>query len=303
MSKPYYFGIDGGGTRSRMAIVDENLHVVAQVVGGSTNIYSVNHETVYKNLYSLVMNALETAGLTASSIYAGCLGSAGLFRPVEIELFTNYFHQILGNVPVKLCSDGEILLCGGLLSLEGYCLISGTGSLALGRFADGQVVRSGGLGYMIGDEGSAWWIAHEALSRSLRSRENRDLSSTMLPSLLKACGVPKAEDLVEYVHHTATKADIASLAPIVTNFAHDGDELAIDILSQAANELFLLVKSVVQRTPAISCKELVVAGGVLEHDEFVLEKLTSKLQQDLPSLVISSPKGTALQGACIIATA
>ncbi len=301
MNKPYYFGIDGGGTRSRMAIVDENLHVVSQVYGDSTNIYSVTPESVYKNLHSLVMNALETAGLTVSSIYAGCLGSAGLSRPAEVKLFTNYFNQILGSVPVKLCSDGEILLCGGLLSLEGYCLISGTGSLALGRSADGQLVRSGGLGYMLGDEGSAWWIAHEALSRSLRSREDRDLHSAMLPTLLEACKVSEAEGLVEYVHHSASKADIAALAPLVTCFAHDGDELAIDILNRAAIELFQLVKSVFNRNSIISNKELVIAGGVLEHDKFVLEKLTSMLQQDLPTIIISRPKGTALQGACIIA--
>lgn len=62
-----------------------------------------------------------------------------------------------------LCNDGETLLVGALESTEGYCLIAGTGSLALARDREGRTARAGGLGYMLGDEGSALWIAWQAI--------------------------------------------------------------------------------------------------------------------------------------------
>ncbi|MDR2158606.1 MAG: hypothetical protein LBP23_00905, partial [Treponema sp.] len=76
------------------------------------------------------------------------------------------------------------------------CLIAGTGSVALGRSGDGRLVRSGGLGYMLGDEGSAAWIGRTAIARILRSLEGRDLPSSMLRALLEKAGRTQSEDRI-----------------------------------------------------------------------------------------------------------
>ena len=302
MKTPLYFGIDGGGTHSRLAIVDSELHVMVKVVAGSTNIYSVSQETACRNLEELFGRACKEISIERSDLVRGCIGSAGLARPHEMALFRGFFNKILGpDVPVKLCTDGEILLCGGLNSLEGYCLVAGTGSVALGRSNNGTLVRAGGLGYMLGDEGSAWWIGHEAIVRTLRGNEKRDLESSLLPEILKRCKLSEPQDLVAYVHHQASKADIGSLAPLVTEAARNGDALALDILHKGAQELALLVQSVVKRSPFINHKELVLAGGVMEHDEIVRDRLISILGIDLPDLKIGFPTGSALEGACILA--
>ena len=68
-----------------------------------------------------------------------------------------------------------------------------------------------------------------------------------------------------------------------------------------AEELALLVKSVLERTPEIKRRALVLAGGVLENDEILTQKLKQILTVKHPDLVISSPKGSALEGACMLA--
>ncbi len=236
MSERYFFGLDGGGTQSRLAVCDSTGTILKEVYGGTTNLYTGKSEQVALNL-----KALFTQVEQYFPFAGGCIGSAGLGREREKVLFRDMLSTLLPTVPVYLCSDGEILLVGGLAGLEGYALISGTGSLALSRSSDGSLKRAGGYGYLLGDEGSAYWIAHQALMRSLRSLENRDLNTTMLPSLLEGCSLSKAEDLIAYVHHQATKADIAKLAPLVTVFAKEGDLLANDILQCAAKELGSLV--------------------------------------------------------------
>ena len=297
-----YFGIDGGGTRSRLAICDGAGKVLAHSEGGSSNIYSVSKEEVFENLSRLLDSALESAGLRKEDLGAGCLGSAGLGREGEVKLFKDFFNVILGpEVPVKFCTDGEILLCGGLADLEGYGLIAGTGSLALGRARDGRLVRAGGHGYLLGDEGSAAWTGRTAMARILRSLEDRDLPTEMLNAILEAAGLKQAGDLIKYVHHDADKAAVGAHAPLVTAAARKGDPLALDILNTGAKELALLVKSVLSRSPWIKRRVLVLAGGVMEHDEIIAGKLKKLLSGEYPDLSVGFPKGTALEGACMLA--
>jgi N-acetylglucosamine kinase-like BadF-type ATPase len=301
---PHYFGIDGGGTHSRLALTDREGKVLARSNAGSTNIYSVTKEEVFENLSQLLDSALKTAGIKKQDLAAGCIGSAGLGREEEQRLFRGFFDTLLGpEFPVKLCTDGEILLCGGLESLEGYCLIAGTGSIALGRSRSGVLVRSGGHGYMLGDEGSASWIGKTAIARILRSLEQRDLPTDMSAAILEAAGLAQYSDLIRYVHHDANKAEIAALAPLVAAAAQGGDALALDILRIGAEELGLLVKSVVAQSPWIHHRELVLAGGVMEHNEAIVQMLKEILAKEFPDIQVSPPRGTALEGACMLAAA
>jgi N-acetylglucosamine kinase-like BadF-type ATPase len=151
MQNAFCFGIDGGGTHSRIAIVNGAGVIIARFEAGSTNIYSVSTEQVVENLSALLVQALASCSLSKADLAAGCIGSAGLGRQGEHKIYRAFFDTLLGTgFPVKLCTDGEILLVGGLGRLEGYCLIAGTGSLALGRTANGELVRAGGHGYLLG---------------------------------------------------------------------------------------------------------------------------------------------------------
>ncbi|GHU78019.1 N-acetylmuramic acid/N-acetylglucosamine kinase [Spirochaetia bacterium] len=304
MKESYCFGIDGGGTHSRLALINGKGEILARTEAGSTNIYSVKKEEVYENLFALLDLALKESGLKKGDLTAGCIGSAGLGREGEKKLFREFCDRLLGpETPVKLCSDGEILLCGGLGSLEGYCLIAGTGSVALGRSADGKLVRAGGLGYMLGDEGAAAWIGKTAIARSLRSLEKRDLPTSMMPAILEACKLEQGSDLIQYVHLSADKAKIAALAPVVTVAARKGDALALDILQTGAAELVLLVRSVLEQSPRIKNQALVLAGGAIEHDEILRGNLEKSLSKEFPRLSVGNPRGSALEGACMLALA
>jgi N-acetylglucosamine kinase-like BadF-type ATPase len=123
----------------------------------------------------------------------------------------------------------------------------------------------------------------------------------MLPRLLAACNCKAATDLIAYVHREAGKAEIAALAPVVTAAAQEGDPLALDILHTGAEELALLVRSVIQQSPWIQNRALVLAGGVIEHDPIVSGKLKALLTREFPKLVVTPPRKTALEGACILA--
>lgn len=292
----YGFGIDGGGTRSRLRVFDwQTGEEVCRLTGESTNMYSVGTQRAQENAMAL----LEAAGLPPKAYRGGCIGSAGLARAGEHRVWSAFFQERLPHCPVYLCNDGEILLVGSLKHTSGYALIAGTGSLALGRSSSGEIVRAGGLGYMLGDEGSALWIGWQAINRALRSAEGRDLPTRLLPKLVAHFSLEQPEDFVALMHQRFVKSEIASVAKCVLDEASD-DPLASDIVSGAVRELTLLVRSVVQRMPVENMR-LAMSGGVLENSAVVRERVQAALAADYPGMRFVVGQGDAVLGACMLA--
>lgn len=290
------FGIDGGGTRSRLCVFDlETGKELVRLTGGTTNIYSAPPQTVFANIEAL----LKAGGYPLEQFEKGCLGSAGLSRPNEQKLYGDFFDRLLPNCATYLRNDGEILLVGALESMEGYSLISGTGSLALARAADGTTARAGGLGYMLGDEGSALWIAWEGIKRSIRSAERRDLPTGLLPLFIKHFSLKGADDFVALMHHRFQKSEIAAAAQIVLDHAQT-DPLAADIAGQAVNELFLLLESVVGQMP-LTNPRAALSGGVIENNLWIQSHLLARLKEAWPQMEFVLGPGDALKGACLLA--
>ena len=297
MSTSYAFGIDGGGTHSRLRVFEmESGRVEKECRSGSTNPYSVGEEAAKENVRQLILSA----GVPLTELKRGCLGSAGVSRPAEKQLFRAFFDDFLPGCRVYLCNDAETLLAGSLQGTEGYCLICGTGSIALARSRSGELCRSGGLGYMLGDEGSALWIGWQAIRRALRAREGRDLSTDMLPLLQAHFSLEHPDDFVAYTHQRFQKAEIASAARLVLEAAAAGDPLARDIAHQAARETALLVKSVMDRLP-LEEKRVALAGGVVEKNDHFRALVLAEISRACPGARPFLGRGDALTGACILA--
>jgi glucosamine kinase len=298
----YFFGIDGGGTKSRIRVVSGNNETLYEALGGSTNIYAGSRSQALKEIRDLILNALIDLQITVDDISGGCISSAGLSRPEEKKLFSELISEELGlQCPMYYCNDGESLLVGGLKKMEGVCLIVGTGSIAIGRLKDGTMARAGGLGHMLGDEGSAYWIAQQAIARSLRSQEKRDLETRILQDLIKFYHLTEPADFIFLLHNQFQKAEIASAAPVVTKYALEHDPLAVDILKSTAKEIFSLVRSVLLQLPVLDSSEIVLAGGVLERDDYILEKVCALIHENYPDLSIIEKRGDATAGACQLA--
>lgn len=295
-----YYALDGGGTRCRLAIINDERELIYRDEGASSNPYAVGFEVAKRNVLALLDTARKQPGLEGLPIKGFCFGSAGLARKQERQkwkaVFDNYFKT---DFPRILASDAEILLAGSHMDISGLALIAGTGSICVGRNEMGGMVRSGGLGCALGDEGSAWWIAIQAVSRTLRSREQRDLETTMDKAILSFFHLEDWQDCVPFFNDkNLSKSAVADFAPYVTSYATKGDPLAKEILKEAAEELVKLVLSVQGRLEQPFKNHLTLAGGVLEHDSTVRALFLKRLPSDI---VVCPVKGTALEGAQLLA--
>lgn len=130
MPKPeLIFGIDGGGTRSRIALATLSGEVIYKLEGRSTNAYASDND-IQKTITDLIQNACLQAGVSITNLIGGCFGNAGLSRPNEKVQFKHYFESFLGkNVPILLCNDAEILLAGGAGVFKASALLLERGRL------------------------------------------------------------------------------------------------------------------------------------------------------------------------------
>ena len=301
-SAPYVFGLDGGGTSSRLRIADRSNAVVLELAGEGVNPNAVDRETLALRLEGLfrgVRDNLGPAGLFA----AGCAAVAGMEREPEQGEFERILRDRLGfTCPLVLVSDPIAALVGGLESPEGMILIAGTGSIALARLSDGRRFRAGGYGHYLSDEGSAFFIGFQALRRGIRSGEGRDLPTAFLEDLLAFYGLSAAQDAIAFVYSRFDKAAIAKAATLIAGYRDRGDELAIDIYREAVTELVALAASAAAAAgPALAHRDLLLWGGLFEHDPWLAEEVVRELGKILPVFTVRRALHDAAYGACMLA--
>jgi N-acetylglucosamine kinase-like BadF-type ATPase len=158
-------------------------------------------------------------------------------------------------------------------------IISGTGSIAYGRNAAGEAARSGGWGYVLGDEGSGYWIGRAALRAVLRAADFRGPRTLLTQMLLDHFQVTHPQLLLHEVYHQHLKpAAIGALASSVHRAFTEGDEAAAGILRGAADELEGAAMSVARRLDLVGeVFSFILSGGIFRAVPWLVQELTRRL--------------------------
>jgi N-acetylglucosamine kinase-like BadF-type ATPase len=99
-------------------------------------------------------------------------------------------------------NDALIALVAGAGENPGVVLVAGTGSIAYGRDARGRAARAGGWGYLLGDEGSGFWIGRRALLSVVRHADGRGPFTMLTELVLRHMGITRPAELI---HETYDK--------------------------------------------------------------------------------------------------
>lgn len=238
----FALGVDGGGSKTLAVIVNEQGSEVGRGLAGSANYQASGLETAVKHIHTAVEQATQAAGCQLP-LRTAWLGLAGIDRQADFDLLHPFLDPLAEKVHIT--NDAELLLAG-LEHALGVGLIAGTGSIALGRDATGRQARAGGWGHILGDEGSGYAIAQQALQAAVRASDGRGPQTILLERILHHWHLQKAEQIISQVYHELGKAKIANLSSIVLSSAYAGDPVASTIMQQAAQELALAVHAVCQ---------------------------------------------------------
>ncbi|HWB86060.1 MAG TPA: BadF/BadG/BcrA/BcrD ATPase family protein [Bryobacteraceae bacterium] len=260
-----FLGVDGGQSGTTALIGDESGRILGEGEAGPCN-HAAESEGRRKLEFAVresITAACVRAGLDPATVSfaAACFGMSG--GPEDKR---QILAAILHAERLLVTTDADIALSGAVEAGQGIVVIAGTGSIALGRNAEGRKARAGGWGYLFGDEGGAFDIARQALRAALRMEEGWGPPTELRRLLLESTTASSTNDLMHRFYTSEwPRSRIAVLAQLVDASALAGDAVATDILHRAAQHLALLAASVRgQLWRSSESVEVCYIGGVFQ---------------------------------------
>ena len=274
-------GIDAGGTKTMGLLADLEGRVVSKVRGGPANLRQQGELGVEKVIFQI----LEDLELEESPA-ALALGIAGAHLEGQNDLVRRMLRRLGIRRNVTVVHDAHIALVAGAADGIGIVVASGTGSIAHGVDGAGTAARSGGWGYLLGDEGSAFWLGHAALRLGIRSADGRDRHTSLYRKICARLELDSAADLVAWFYdQDESRHRVARLAGLVEEAAAEGDGAASDLLDHAASHLARAAESVHRQLAFEGDFPVVLSGGTFKA---------------CPSLAARTERSIEIEGARVV---
>jgi len=293
----FVIGFDGGGTKTECALMDEQGRVCTIARSGPSNPMRVGFGGALAAVSEAGRLAMQDAKLALGDVVAICAGLAGAAQPESKEKMRALLAEEYPGKLLRVCTDQDLTLeaVGGGPAVV---LHAGTGSFAVGRSKDGPILRVGGHGPLLGDEGSAYDIGRRALIAALRVADRGGEDSPLAKQALKELRIGDWEDLHLRVY-SAPDEVFPRIFPIVASAADAGDSEAQAILERAAADLAALVADLMERLDLQRQKfVLVKSGGTVGRSECFDRLLDDRLklvapQAEFSELVMSNAEAAA----------
>ena len=284
-------GIDIGATHSRARLV-AGTDVVAEVVARSASVAAEGAEAAISALDDL-LGQLPLDG--QQPLDAVCVGAAGTVREHTMDLFEARLARFTIDNRVLIVGDGYLVLPAAGLA-EGVGVICGTGTVAVACLGD-RLTRAGGWGYLLGDDGSGYWVVRSAIRELLDRRDRARPLGALGADLLAAVGVTRVEELMSQVYEDPRPGRWAAYAPAVL---HSSDPVSLRIVEEAAAALDRLVDAVLDGLGQPPGMPIVLAGGMTGDPGF-RTAVTDHLRRVRPASLVSVLEEPPVVGAVRLA--
>ena len=291
----FFLGLDAGGTKTT-ALIGDDTRVLVRSTGGSIKPLRVSLEQAQKNISALLADIAQKSSVDLRQITASCVGTAGLRLPQTDGWMRQIISACAGGA-IEVSGDEDIALDAAFPGGAGVLVIAGTGSNTLGRTSTGQRFTVGGWGPALGDQGSGYWIGHQALRSAVRAKDFGQPTRI----LERVVAFWNARDLYEVVNIAHSAPDFSLLAPLVVQCAEEGDAVALEVLERGgrllgedAAEAFRQVRLFEPEQPMPG---IAFIGGILDKVAFVRESMIDTIRRTLPTVQILPEAVDAVTGA------
>ncbi len=292
----YILAIDSGATKSEAAICAYNngkISIKKIFRDKFINYNLLGFDESVKRLLSIIKMAEKYAG--KGNIHYLSAGIAGARYEKDRNRIAARLKKLTGIKQVSIHPDTEIALAAAFEPEMHNCgiLIAGTGSILYYRDSSGSIQRIGGWGRHIGDEGSGYWIAREALYKVTKHFDKR-LNARMLAEVFENEHGINEGNIIKHVYHKGF--DISKLAKHVFRCAEKGDNTSKEIIKCAAEILathFIPLKN--------KKYSIALTGSLLKEEKLLAKELGKIIKKDYPGIRLMVSKTKPVLGAVKIA--
>lgn len=270
----YTLGIDGGATATKWALRKADGTFIE---GNSGPIDGHIYRSESRERLEKVLKEIKIASGSeiVKSIYAGLTGLGKEGEAEVMQLIKKEFPQ----ARVELALDIVLGYRANFDLGAGIFLYAGTGSIAIHISKSGEIIRSGGWGYLLGDEGAGYWIGREAIRESVKSLDMKVQLEALDREILKSIGANNWDEVKAFVYSNDRSA-IAALSSTVVSLAKTGDTKSIKILQTAGIHLSELVERI-ELVIGNTGFPVVIGGGIAGASPLLVETIGAKLNRSV----------------------
>lgn len=283
----YVIGIDGGGTKTKATSYHlDTGEELFSVQKGRSNFAAHYRESLDQVIQAIQDCVRQSGGVLPEKIL---LGSAGAYtRKICVAVKEDLRKQ--WPIDITVIDDAQLAHTALLEGKDGLLVIAGTGSIVLGRHA-GVEWKTGGWGYLLGDEGSGYWISIKAIQYALHRLELGKENDQLTKALLNHVEGHSISDIKTFVY-TSSKEEIASLSKLVDVEASNSCKASLSILRKAGEELAVLVNRALKgHKELLPQLKVAVSGSILLKNDVVYEAFQDGLLNLKPGCEIVRSDG------------
>lgn len=285
MGSSYKIGVDGGGTKTELILVDAAGAVVTTHFAPGCNPSQIGQEQaraiLTEALDALILKSQIADLKSRISRTLLCMAGSPPFWRECADALTGFgrVDSVVDSVPVL-----ELATAGA----PGLVLHAGTGSFVAARAPDGSIRYAGGLGWKLGDAGSGFDLGRRAIAVTLLELQGWPASgakglSPLATALQAHTGIADYAANSRFFYHDAgANASISGFAPRVLELAEQNCGPAQQAVADSVTELARLADLVIhQLFPAPSAPvPCGVSGRILNSvpATFALRSLAGKLR-------------------------
>jgi N-acetylglucosamine kinase-like BadF-type ATPase len=300
-----FLGVDGGGTKTDFLLIDESGAVLGQARAGSAYYPQTGLDELEAMVRQGIRATLSQASLSPADVSFACVG---LPAYGEDSALLPRLDAVASHVlPRERCRIVNDMVCGWAAALgcrDGINIVAGTGSIAYGEYAT-RSARGGGWGELFSDEGSAYWVAREALTLFSRMSDGRAGKAPLYAMIREHFRLSADLDVCAalYGPPPMPRSEIAALAPLVLRAVQAGDVQALAIIERAAEELAAIIDAVRNRLEVSAEIELPVSysGGMFKLGNTLMYLLGEALKKSACRYELSAPVLSPQAGAALYA--
>jgi N-acetylglucosamine kinase-like BadF-type ATPase len=290
--------VDGGNSKTDLALVREDGEIVATVRGPGCSPY---HLGVDGSL-AVIEGLLEQIGCELPVDVAELL-LAGVDFPGEEEAVRAGLEQRGWAAHVSVDNDTFAVLRAGTDAGWGVAVVCGAGINCVGVAPDGRQARFRALGWTTGDWGGGGDVGREAVYAAARSEDGRGPKTTLEQLVPAHFALSTPSELAEAMHiGRIDEHRVMDLAPVVFGAAED-DPVAAAIVDHLAAEVaafarVAIIRLALEREPV----EVLLGGGLLRHSTpALLTAIERELAGVGPSITARPTSAPPILGATLLA--
>lgn len=300
-----FLGVDGGGTKTDFLLIDEAGSVLAERREGSAYYLETGVDALQAMLAEGIRGTLSQAAILPGDLTFACIGLPSYGE--DSALCTRLDGLAAVVLPEERYRCVNDMVCGWAAALaggDGINIVAGTGSIAYGEF-ESRSARAGGWGELFSDEGSAYWVAREALGLFSRMSDGRTARSALYDLIRDHFRLHVDLDLCAAIYGPPqmTRSEIAALAPIAARAVDEGDLQARCIFEAAAHELAGIVHAVRDQltVPPLFPLPVSYSGGMFSLNGPLSPLLEAALQKADRRYRFAAPMALPRAGAALYA--